>query len=304
MSTIYLIYPSNFPLVRPETALPYGLRNPREGNDDDDTRTVHAIGIYRIPVSHGSTLRLEALGERVDGRVGDVGRAHNVFGTVKDEDGDGEEYADLVNGGSGWMAGGRQGHDMTNGDQENELEKIKKTLKILLRCFTSSPYPESESGGAVLARSRMRRRALCSSSDHRAEQRSSLEYAIPATALRPCRAAVTCKLAATEAESSPSASFHEASFRTPVSSHSTDGRTVIAPSGEHSAGNAASDDSADDTRRLCSSVNLRPFSLDFACGNYNITSQLVSSLVKCGLLFLLPNFEGSKWKLSYHIMNS
>ena len=74
-------------------------------------------------MSHGSTLRLEALGERVDGRVGDVGRAHNVFGTVKDEDGDGEEYADLVNGGSGWMAGGRQGHDMTNDDQENELEK-------------------------------------------------------------------------------------------------------------------------------------------------------------------------------------
>ena len=47
-------------------------------------------------MSNGSVLRLEAMGERVDGRVGDVGRAHDIFRTVKDEDGDSEEDADLV----------------------------------------------------------------------------------------------------------------------------------------------------------------------------------------------------------------
>ena len=111
----------------------------------------------------------------------------------------------------------------------------------------------------------MRRNALCSSSAHCAEQRLSAAYVIPATALRPCSAAVTCKLAATEEEEESSASFHAASFNTPVRSHNTDGRTVIAPNGEHSGGRADNDDNADDTRRLCSSVSLRPFSRDLAC---------------------------------------
>ena len=75
----------------------------REGNG---CMVKTAIDRYRIPVSHGSTLRLEALGERVDGRVGDVGRAHNVFRTVKDEDGDGEEEADFVDGRSGCQCEG------------------------------------------------------------------------------------------------------------------------------------------------------------------------------------------------------
>ena len=54
-------------------------------------------------MSHGPTLRLEALGEHVDSRVSDVGRAHDVFRTVKDEDGGGEEDADLINRGPGWI---------------------------------------------------------------------------------------------------------------------------------------------------------------------------------------------------------
>ena len=58
---------------------------------------LHANCPFNIPVSHRSAFRLEALGEGVDGRVGDVGRADDLFGTVKDEDGDGEKEGDLVN---------------------------------------------------------------------------------------------------------------------------------------------------------------------------------------------------------------
>ena len=103
----------------------------REGNG---CMVKTAIDRYRIPVSHGSTLRLEALGERVDGRVRDVGRAHNVFRTVKDEDGDGEEEADFVNGGSVCMEGGREkGGAMM---LIRRFVKGDKCHRILWRCFT------------------------------------------------------------------------------------------------------------------------------------------------------------------------
>ena len=58
--------------------------------------TFYANCPFKIPVPHRYAFRLQALGEGVDGRVSDVGRADDLFRTVKDEDGDGEKEADLV----------------------------------------------------------------------------------------------------------------------------------------------------------------------------------------------------------------